>query len=189
MSKLFGWLIANFTILAAAWYTLPIGFNMVVEWLAPYTNDYLRPTLVLVYAIFVDPIGYPLMAGVWAGALFIGGLIAGTKKGAVAVAFITFLTNLGLLAFSAYNLFKYLLAGGFSLTNIPPFPEGFSIAEVLASPVIGNVVDAFLTIGGTGGTSTGLQTLLVSIAIMLVVPLIIGIIAGIIGASIRPKED
>ncbi len=186
-SKYFGWLVALLIVLGAGWFLLPDGYNTLILWLSPQLGNYVRPTMVLVNAVLVNPLNNWIMVAIWAAAGFIGGVIAGTKKGAFVVGLFTWLSVLLILVFCVYQLFT----AGLDLGSLPPMPPGTSITDLLGIPLIQSIFSELLVlIGGMSGGGGGLDimAILTPILIWLFTPVIVVIVAGIIGASVRPKE-
>lgn len=171
--------------MTGAWFLLPEGYVTLIQWLSPQLGNYTRPTLVMVNAILVNPLSNLTMFAIWAAAGFVGGVIAGTKKGAFVVGLVTWLSCLGILIFSLFQL----LQTGLDLGSVPPLPPGSSILDVLGIPLVQSIIGELLPlISGMSGGSIDPLTLLTPIILWFVVPVITIIIAGIIGAIVRPKE-
>ncbi len=185
-SKYFGWLAALLIVLAGGWFLLPDGYNTLILWLSPQLGNYVRPTMVLVNAVLVNPLNNWLMVAIWAAAGFVGGMIAGTKKGAFVVGLFTWLSVILILVFCVYQLFTT----GSGLGSIPPIPPGTSITDILGIPLVQSIFDELLVlIGGfSGGGGLDIMALLTPILIWLFTPVIVVIVAGMIGATVRPKE-
>ncbi len=186
-SKYFGWLLALVIVLAAGWFLLPAGYNTLVLWLAPELGNWIRPTLVLVNIMLVDVFTNWIMVAIWGIAGFIGGVLAGTKKGGFVVGLFTWLSSLLLLVFCVYQLFM----SGLNLGSIPPIPPGSSVVDVLGIPLVQSAIGELLPlIGGIGGGGGGLDimALLTPLIIWFLTPLIVVIVAAIIGGAVRPKE-
>ncbi|MFX0108199.1 MAG: hypothetical protein ACFE7R_07940, partial [Candidatus Hodarchaeota archaeon] len=185
-SKYFGWLAAMAIVLGAGWLLLPEGYNTLIQWLAPLMGNYVRPTMVMVNLMLVNPLYNIPMVIVWAAAGFIGGIIAGTKKGAAVVGIFTWLASFLILVFCVFMM----LTAGFDLGSIPPMPPGSSLLDLLDIPLVQSVIGDIVPIlmGGFGGGSFDPFTLLLPLVVWFVVPIVIVIVAGIIGAMIRPKE-
>ncbi|MBD3404596.1 MAG: hypothetical protein GF411_00495 [Candidatus Lokiarchaeota archaeon] len=158
---------------------------MIIQWLAPELGNYIRPTLVMVNAVLVNPLSNFIMLAVWIGAGLLGGIIAGTKKGAFVVGLMTWLTCLGILAFCVVQL----ITTGINLNSIPPIPEGGSILDLLSVPLVQDIFDELLVALSSGGGGPDIGSIIFSVAIWALTPVIVVIVAGIIGATIRPKED
>ena len=186
-SKYFGWLLAVVIVLLGGWFLLPAGYNTLVLWLAPQLGNFIRPTLVMVNLLLVNPLTNITMVLVWAGAGFLGGVFAGTKKGAFVVGLMTWLTCLGALAFCGYLIFTT----GLDLGAFPPLPPGSSLIDVLSIPIFQDMISQLLPLlGGIGGGgSIDFMALLTPVIIWFLVPVIVVIITGILGATLRPKED
>ena len=153
-------------------------------WLAPQLGNYIRPTLVLVNALLVDPLNNLQMVAIWGVAGFLAGVLAGTKKGAFAVGLLAWLTMVLMLVFLVFQLFTT----GVELGTIPPIPPGSSIADVLGIPLIQSVIDELLPLIGGSGGAPDIGSLLQPLIIWFLTPVIIVIVTGIIGAMVRPKE-
>ncbi|MHA1928026.1 MAG: hypothetical protein ACTSV2_05520 [Candidatus Thorarchaeota archaeon] len=162
------------------------GYETLILWLSPTLGNYIRPTLLMVSVLIVDPFNNFIMLGIWAGAGILGGVIAGTKKGAFVVGLFVWLTLLTVLIFSIVQLFS----AGLDITSLPPMPPGSSIADILGIPLIQSVFDQVLALltgmGGSGGLD--IMSLISNVLIWVFTPVITIIITGMIGATIRPKE-
>ncbi len=128
------------------------------------------------------------MIAIWAGAGFVGGLMAGTKKGAFVVGLVTWLSCLALIALCVYLIFS----AGISLGSFI-VPPGSSLVDILGIPVIQGMIDQILPLlSGLGGMSFDISTILTLITPLLIwffTPVIVVIIAAMVGAVVRPKED
>ncbi|MFW9920355.1 MAG: hypothetical protein ACFFED_12200 [Candidatus Thorarchaeota archaeon] len=184
-SKYFGWLVALLIVLGAGWFLLPDGYNTLILWLSPQLGNYVRPTMVLVNAVLVNPLNNWIMVAIWAGAGFVGGMIAGTKKGAFVVGLFTWISVLLILVFCVYQLFM----SGLDLGSLPPMPPGTSLTDLLGIPLIQSIFTELLgLIGGFSGGGMDLMALLTPLLIWVFTPVIVIIVAGMIGATVRPKE-
>lgn len=128
------------------------------------------------------------MIAVWAGAGFVGGMMAGTKKGAFVVGLMTWLSSLVLLALCVFLIFQ---AGTASLSFV--VPPGSSIVDILSIPLIQGMIDQILPlVSGIGSMSfdpSSIMLLLTPLLIWFLTPVIVVIVAAIAGAVVRPKED
>ena len=140
----------------------------------------------MVNLILVNPMSNFTMIAIWAGAGFVGGIMAGTKKGAFVVGLMTWLSCLVLIALCVYLIFQ----AGISLGSFV-VPPGSSIIDILGIPLIQGMIDQILPLlSGMGGLDmSSLLTLLTPLLIWFFTPIIVVIIAAIVGAVIRPKED
>lgn len=184
-SKYFGWLAALGIVLAVGWFMLPEGYDTIVLWLAPQLGNYIRPLLVMVNILLVNPLNNITMVAVWAGAGFIGGVMAGTKKGSFVVGIITWLSCVLIAVFCAYQLFM----SGIELGTLPPIPQGTSITDILSVPLVQSAIDEIIPmIAASGGSGPDISSILTPLLIWLFTPIVTVIVAGIIGAMVRPKE-
>jgi hypothetical protein len=163
----------------------------VIAIFAPQFGNYLRPTLVMVNLILVNPMSNFTMIAVWAGAGFVGGLMAGTKKGAFVVGLMTWLSCLALIALCVYLIFQ----AGISLGSFI-IPPGSSLVDILGIPIIQGMIDQVLPLvsgifggGGGGFDPSMILTLLTPLILWFFTPVIVVIVAAIVGAVVRPKED
>jgi hypothetical protein len=162
----------------------------VIAIFAPQFGNYLRPTLVMVNLILVNPMSNFTMIAVWAGAGFVGGLMAGTKKGAFVVGLMTWLSCLALIALCVYLIFQ----AGISLGSFI-IPPGSSLVDILGIPIIQGMIDQVLPLvsgifgGGGGFEPSMILTLLTPLILWFFTPVIVVIVAAIVGAVVRPKED
>ena len=174
-------------VLLGGWFLLPEGYNDAIAILAPSLGNYVRPTMVMVNLILVNPMNSFTMVALWLGAGFIGGVMAGTKKGAFVVGLMVWLACLGIIVFCLFLLFQTGLNLGTLI--IPP---GSSLVDILSIPLIQSAIDQILPmISGLGGgfDMSSIMTLLLPLLIWFLTPIIIVIVGGIIGAVVRPKED
>ncbi|MCK5302389.1 MAG: hypothetical protein KAJ96_04535 [Candidatus Thorarchaeota archaeon] len=190
-SKYFGWLASLLVVLAAGWFLLPTGYVTLVEWLAPVMGNYVRPTFVMVNILVVNPLGNLLMVAIWIIAGLVGGIMAGTKKGGILIAFLTWFSCIGIGIFCLIQFLLPVMEGTIAL-SMPPIPPGTSLADVLSIPLVQSFVSdlpgllASIAGGGSGPDVVGLA---MSVAVYVLSPLIIAIIGGIVGAILRPKEE
>ncbi len=164
---------------------LPEGYNTLILWLSPQLGNYVRPTMLLASILLVDPFSNFIMLGIWIAAGLIGGMIAGTKKGAFVVGLFVWLTLIIVLVFSVFQLFS----AGFDLGTLPPIPPGTSITDILGIPLVQSIFDqllGMLTGMGSGGLDIG--SLITNVLIWVFTPIITIIVTGLIGATIRSKE-
>ena len=144
----------------------------------------------MVNLILVNPMSNFTMIAVWAGAGFVGGLMAGTKKGAFVVGLVTWLSALALIALCIY----LIIQGGLALGSFV-IPPGSSLVDILGIPIIQGVIDQILPLvsglfgGGGGFDMSTILTLLTPLLIWFFTPVIVVIIAAMVGAVVRPKED
>ncbi len=143
----------------------------------------------MVNLLLVNPMSNFTMIAVWAGAGFVGGLMAGTKKGAFVVGLVTWLSCLALAALCVYLIFQ----AGISLGSFI-VPPGSSFIDLLGIPIIQGMIDQVLPlVGGMFGGGTfdpsSILVLLVPFLIWIFTPVIVVIVAAIVGAVVRPKED
>ncbi len=136
--------------------------------------------------ILVNPMNSFTMIAVWAGAGFVGGMIAGTKKGAFVVGLMVWLACLGIIALCGY----LLLQGGLALGTLV-IPPGYSLIDLLGIPLIQGAIDQILPLisGMGGGSEVDIMTLIMPLILWFFTPIIIVIVAAIIGSVVRPKED
>ncbi|MFW9808550.1 MAG: hypothetical protein ACFFE6_04125 [Candidatus Thorarchaeota archaeon] len=186
-SKYFGWLIALAIVLLGGWFLLPDGYNDLIAIFAPQFGNYLRPTMVMVNLILVNPMSNFTMVAIWAGAGFVGGVMAGTKKGAFVVGLMVWLSCLGIIALCAYLLFQSSISMGSFVV-----PPGSSIVDILGIPLIQGMIDQILPLisgMGMGFDLSSIMTLLTPLLIWFLTPVIVVIVAAIVGAVVRPKEE
>ena len=141
----------------------------------------------MVNLLLVNPMNSFIMVAVWAGAGFIAGIMAGTKKGAFVVGLMVWLACLGVAVLCVYLLIQDGLALGALV--IPP---GSSLIDLLGIPLIQGAIDQILPmISGLGGgfDMSSIMALLMPLVIWFLTPIIIVIVTGILGAVVRPKED
>ncbi|TET16295.1 MAG: hypothetical protein E3J82_00025 [Candidatus Thorarchaeota archaeon] len=190
-SKYFGWLASLLVVLAAGWFLLPTGYVTLVEWLAPVMGNYVRPTFVMVNILVVNQLGNLLMVAIWIIAGLVGGIMSGTKKGGILIAFLTWFSCIGIGIFCLIQFLLPVMEGTITL-SLPPIPPGTSLADVLSIPLVQSFVSdlpGLLASMAGGGSGPDVVGLVMSVAVYVLSPLIIAIIAGIVGAILRPKEE
>jgi hypothetical protein len=142
----------------------------------------------MVNLILVNPMSNFTMIAVWAGAGFVGGMMAGTKKGAFVVGLMTWLSCLALIALCVYLIFQ----AGISLGSFV-VPPGSSLIDILGIPLIQGMIDQIMPLlsgmSGMGFDVSSILTLLTPLLIWFFTPVIVVIVAAIVGAVVRPKED
>ncbi len=185
-SKYFGWLISLLIVLLGGWFLLPQGYEAAIAILAPSLGNYVRPSLVMLNLILVNPMNSFITMAIWAGAGFIGGIMAGTKKGAFVVGLMVWMACLGIIALCVF----LLIQGGLALGSFV-IPPGSSLVDLLGIPLIQGAIDQILPlISGLGSFDmSSIMTLVMPLLIWFFTPIIIVIVAGILGAVVRPKED
>ncbi|MFX1579601.1 MAG: hypothetical protein ACFFBJ_08115 [Promethearchaeota archaeon] len=146
--------------------------------------------MVMVNLLLVNPMSNFTMIAIWAGAGFIGGVMAGTKKGAFVVGLVTWLSCLGILFLCGY----LLIEGGLTLGSFV-IPPGSSFIDILGIPVFQDLIDQVLPLissmfgGGGGFDPSTLGVILVPFLLWILTPVIVVIIAAIVGAVVRTKEE
>lgn len=143
--------------------------------------------MVMVNLILVNPMSNFTMVAIWAGAGFVGGVMAGTKKGAFVVGLMVWLSCLGIIALCAYLLFQSSISMGSFVV-----PPGSSIVDILGIPLIQGMIDQILPLisgMGMGFDLSSIMTLLTPLLIWFLTPVIVVIVAAIVGAVVRPKEE
>lgn len=189
-SKYFGWLASLVLVLAAGWFLLPAGYTTLVQWLAPVLGNYVRPTFVMVNILVVNPLGNLLMVAIWVIAGLVGGIMSGTKKGGILIAFMTWISCIAIGAFCLIQFLMPIIDGTITM-SMPPIPPGTSLADILSIPLVQSFVSDLpgLLASMGGGSGPDIIGLVMSVAVYVISPLIIAIIGGIIGAVLRPKEE
>ena len=165
---------------------MPDGYESLIAIFAPQFGNYLRPTLVMVNLVLVNPMSNFMMIAIWAGAGFVGGMMAGTKKGAFVVGLMTWLSCLVLIVLCVYLVFQ----AGISLGSFI-VPPGSSIVDILGIPLIQGMIDQILPLlSGLGGFDLStILTLITPLLLWFFTPVIVVIVAAVVGAVVRPKED
>lgn len=140
----------------------------------------------MVNLVLVNPMSNFMMIAIWAGAGFVGGMMAGTKKGAFVVGLMTWLSCLVLIVLCVYLVFQ----AGISLGSFI-VPPGSSIVDILGIPLIQGMIDQILPLlSGLGGFDLStILTLITPLLLWFFTPVIVVIVAAVVGAVVRPKED
>ena len=146
--------------------------------------------MVMVNLLLVNPMNSFTMMVVWAGAGFVGGIMAGTKKGAFVVGLTIWLACLGILALCVF----LLIEGGLAIGALV-IPPGTSLVDLLSIPLVQGAIDQILPLisgifgGGGAFDMSSIVTIIMPLIIWFITPVVIVIVAGILGAVVRPKED
>ncbi|MFW9958048.1 MAG: hypothetical protein ACFFCT_08255 [Candidatus Odinarchaeota archaeon] len=142
--------------------------------------------MVMVNLMLVNPMNNITMVLVWLGAGFVGGVMAGTKKGAFVVGLMTWLACIGIVALCLYLVFQSSITLGSFV--IPP---GASLTDILSIPLIQGAIDQILPMitGLGGGGGLNIMALLMPLIIWFLTPVIVVIIGAILGAVARKKEE
>jgi len=142
--------------------------------------------MVMVNLMLVNPMNNITMVIVWLGAGFVGGVMAGTKKGAFVVGLMTWLACIGIVALCLYLVFQSSITLGSFV--IPP---GASLTDILSIPLIQGAIDQILPMiaGLGGGGGLDIMALLMPLIIWFLTPVIVVIIGAILGAVARKKEE
>jgi hypothetical protein len=144
----------------------------------------------MVNILVVNPLGNLLMVAIWIIAGLVGGIMSGTKKGGILIAFMTWFSCIAIGAFCLIQFLMPILEGTISI-SMPPIPPGTSLADILSIPLVQSFVSdlpgLLSSIGG--GSGPDIVGLVMSVAVYVLSPLIIAIIGGIVGAVLRPKEE
>jgi hypothetical protein len=146
----------------------------------------MRPTMVMVNLMLVNPLNNITMVLVWLGAGFVGGMMAGTKKGAFVVGLMTWLACIGIVALCVYLILQESLTLGSFV--IPP---GSSLTDILSIPLIQGAISQILPMisGLGGGGGLDIMALVMPLLIWFLTPVIVVIIGAILGAVVRKKEE
>jgi hypothetical protein len=145
----------------------------------------------MVNILIVNPLGNLLMVAIWAIAGLLGGIMSGTKKGGVLVAFMTWLSCIAIGAFCLIQFLMPIMDGSIAM-SMPPIPPGTSLADILSIPIVQSFISdlpGLLSSMGGSGSGPDITGLVMSVALYVISPLVIVIIGGIVGAILRPKEE
>jgi hypothetical protein len=180
---------------------LPEGYAMLITWFNPVFGLNLTVILTELYAL-LGPYNDMVHISILIGAALVGGLIAGTGKGGLAVAistlFFGFLLIVGFGVLSVFTVMTNPTVQAQLMSLITSPPPGVDIVAVLSAPVIGGLVDSLITfiLSGFGGgfdiptlISSVIQPILTALIINVLIALIIGAIGGKIGGYILPKKE
>ena len=205
--KLIGLSVGFLLTMAMAFFMIPVEYNNIILWLAPYLGPWLRFFLMYLFIIFAHPLTYTTVIVIWGVIGFIMGLFVRSFWGTIPVAIFIFgLTFLMLIVGLVAMVVPLLLTGGSGidfmamLSNIPP---NVSLFDIIDAPVIGPLIDA--ATGGVGDLLGGgsldpsgllamLQSLIVNTIVLpavlnFVVLLITAMIGGFIGRRIFPPRN
>lgn len=201
--KLIGLSVGFLLTMAMAFFMIPVEYNNIILWLAPYLGPWLRFFLMYLFIIFAHPLTYTSVIVIWGVIGFIMGMFVRSFWGTIPVAIFIFgLTFLMLIVGIVAMVVPLLLSGGGGidflamLSNIPPT---VSLFDIIDAPVIGPLIDAATgglegLLGGGADPSallTMLQSLIVNTIVLpavlnFAVLLITAMIGGLIGRRIFP---
>ena len=191
-SKYFGWLVALIIMFIGGWFLLPAAYETLIMITLPQLGIWIKPILVMVNLLIVNPLTNPIAFILWIAAGFIGGVIAGTKKGGVVVGIVAWLSCLLIVVFSGFMILQSGADLG-AIFNIT-VPPGYSLADLLGIPILQDVANYLilpmlgLTGGGGGFGFDMILQLLLPLIIFFFVPVFTVCIAAVIGAAVRPRE-
>ncbi len=200
-SKLLGWIISMAMIFGLTLMFLPEGYAMLITWFNPVFGVNLTIILTEFYAL-LGPYDDLIHISILVGAALVGGLIAGSGKGGVAVAistlFFGFLLMAGFGVLSAFTVMSNPTVQAQLMSLITSPPAGVDIIAILSAPVIGGLVDSLITfiLSGFGGgfdistlIASILQPIILALIINVIIALITGAVGGKIGGYILPKKE
>ncbi|MEM2109051.1 MAG: hypothetical protein QW327_00965 [Candidatus Odinarchaeota archaeon] len=180
---------------------LPEGYSMLITWFEPVFGLNLTVILTGFYAL-IGPYDDLLHISILIGAALVGGLIAGSAKGGIAVAistlFFGFILMVGFGVLSFFTVMTNPTAQAQLMSLITSPPLGVDIIKILSAPVIGGLVDSIITfvLSGMGGgfdistlIGTFIQPLLMALVVNVVLAIVFGAIGGKIGGYILPKKE
>ena len=174
------------------WFLLPAAYETLIMVTLPQLGIWIKPILVMLNLLIVNPLSNPIAFILWIAAGFIGGVIAGTKKGGVVVGIVAWLSCLLIVIFSGFMILQSG-AGIGDIFNIT-VPPGYSLADLLGIPILQDVANYLilpmlgLTGGGGGFGFDMILQLLLPLIIFFFVPVFTVCIAAVIGAAVRPRE-
>ena len=173
------------------WFLLPAAYETLIMITLPQLGIWIKPILVMVNLLIVNPLTNPIAFILWIAAGFIGGVIAGTKKGGVVVGIVAWLSCLLIVVFSGFMILQSGADLG-AIFNIT-VPPGYSLADLLGIPILQDFFSTLLLPMLLGGMSGGFSfdmilQLLLPMIIFFFVPVFTVCIAAVIGAAVRPRE-
>jgi hypothetical protein len=204
--KLIGLSVGFLLTISIAFFMIPIQYNSIILWLAPYFGPWLRFLLMYLFLIFANPLTFVTNIAIWVIIGIVSGLFVRSIWGAIPVAiFIYGLTFFMLIVGIIAMIIPLLMSGGGSLdplamlANIPP---NVSLFDILSAPVIGPLINALT--GGIGDLVGGgtpdpnallalLQSFLLNQIILpavlnFIILLIATMIGGFIGRLLIPVQ-
>jgi hypothetical protein len=141
LRKWLGWVSSLATLLALSLIIIPKGIVEVGDWLVPWVGPGLRPELYLLFLLLGPSLSYAPLLVTWILAGAVGGFFARGAARSIAAGTVTIGS---LFALSQLNVLyitqSFPLTGITSLSNFPPLPQGFNIADVLSAPLVGQVL-------------------------------------------------
>lgn len=205
--KLIGLSVGFLLTISLAFVMIPVQYNNIILWLAPYFGPWLRFFLMYMFLIFAHPLTFTTNIAIWAVIGIISGLFIRSIWGAIPVAIFVFgLTFLMLIVGIVAMVVPLLMSGGGGidplamLSNIPP---NVSLFDILNAPVIGPLINALT--GGIGDILGGgapdpnallallqsflLNTILLPAVLNFIILLVTMMIGGFIGRLLIPVES
>ncbi len=205
--KLIGLSVGFLLTISIAFFMIPVEYNNIILWLAPYFGPWLRFFLMYMFLIFANPLNFVTNLAIWAIIGFVTGLFVRSLWGAIPVAiFIYGLAFLMLVIGLVAMVIPLLMSGGGGfdpiglLSNIPP---NVSLFDILNAPVIGDFINA--ATGGLGDLLGGgtpdpnallalLQTFLVNTIVLpailnFIILTVAAVIGGFLGRLLIPVQN
>lgn len=204
--KLIGLSVGFLLTITIAFFMIPVEYNNIILWLAPYFGPWLRFFLMYMFLIFAHPLTFTTNIAIWAVIGIVSGLFIRSIWGAIPVAIFVFgLTFLMLIVGIVAMVVPLLLSGGGGidplamLSNIPP---NVSLFDILDAPVIGPLINTLT--GGIGDLLGGgapdpnallsllqsfiLNTIVLPAVLNFIILLITMMIGGFIGRLLIPVD-
>lgn len=205
--KLIGLSVGFLLTISIAFFMIPVEYNNIILWLAPYFGPWLRFFLMYMYLIFANPIQNVAIIGIWAVIGIIAGLFVRSIWGAIPVAIFIHGLAFLMLIIGIVAMIIPLLTGGGSFDPIgmmSSIPPNVSLFDILGAPVIGPLIEAFTggigdLIGGGGATDPtallGLiqgyivNTIVLPAILNYIILMVTTVIGGFIGRLVFPVRD
>ena len=192
MRKIAAFVVCTFLILTLGFAFIHPTYLSLANWLGPVLGAPLLTTLSMVFLLLGDPLKFTVLAALWGGAAFLGGVIIRRRVGAVLTMLLIVLLLIPILATSIYDIAMIAsdlgeaMSGGNPMEMLPPLPSGLTLAHLYEAPIIGRLMESALgmfQMGPSPNIQQLIMTMVSSLLIGVAAKLVIIIFASLIGVE------
>lgn len=192
MRKIAAFVVCTFLVLTLGFAFIHPTYLSLANWLGPVLGAPLLTTLSMVFLLLGDPLKFTVLAALWGGAAFLGGVIIRRRVGAVLTMLLIVLLLIPILATSIYDIAMIAsdlgeaMSGGNPMEMLPPLPSGLTLAHLYEAPIIGKLMESALgmfQMGPSPNLQQLIMTMVSSLMIGVAAKLVIIIIASLIGVE------
>ena len=192
MRKIAAFVVCTFLVLTLGFAFIHPTYLSLANWLGPVLGAPLLTTLSMVFLLLGDPLKFTVLAALWGGTAFLGGVIIRRRVGAVLTMLLIVLLLIPILATSIYDIAMIAsdlgeaMSGGNPMEMLPPLPSGLTLAHLYEAPIIGKLMESALgmfQMGPSPNLQQLIMTMVSSLMIGVAAKLVIIIFASLIGVE------